>query len=285
GELDDAQLADGAREPQRRLNEYEENLARLNEYKARFVEALGSEAALEEPAPAPPPRLEATRTSAAAPAAAGAPPREAPAAVEPAAPTEPVDAEATVYVAPPVAPPPSTPAPAADTEATMLVSGEATQLVPPPREAPGPAAPPPALASAAAAPPPPATPPDHEEPEEATILVPMAALIVEPGTLPRTEYRLGAINYVGRADDNQIQILSPEVSRKHAVITAAPGGFELKDLGSQNGVSVNGSRIKQHRLADGDRIEIAGFSLVFRSPWPVRGARAEDAPRPGPARR
>ncbi len=166
----------------------------------------------------------------------------------------------------------------------MLVSGEATRLVPP-HEAQGPAAPLPAASAAAAPPPPPAAPPSREEPEEATILVPMAALIVEPGTLPHTEYRLGAINYVGRADDNQIQILSPEVSRKHAVITAAPGGFELKDLGSQNGVSVNGSRIKQHRLADGDRIEIAGFSLVFRSPWPVRGARAEDAPRPGPARR
>jgi pSer/pThr/pTyr-binding forkhead associated (FHA) protein len=91
--------------------------------------------------------------------------------------------------------------------------------------------------------------------------------------MPHTEYRLGAINYMGRAEDNQVQIMSPEVSRKHAVITAVGSGFELKDLGSQNGVNVNGVRTSTRQLVDGDKLEIAGISLVFRSPWPARSSK------------
>ena len=113
--------------------------------------------------------------------------------------------------------------------------------------------------------------------EGQTILVPMAALVAEPGSMPQTEYRLGAINYLGRAEDNQVQIMSPEVSRKHAVITAVGSGFELKDLGSQNGVNVNGVRTNLRRLVDGDRLEIAGIALVFRSPWPARPSKAGGA--------
>src|SRR5207302_4504972 len=93
-----------------------------------------------------------------------------------------------------------------------------------------------------------------------------------PGVLPKTEYRLGALNYLGRAEDNQVQIIKPGVSRKHAVITAGASGFALNDLGSQNGVTINDERVTQRALADGDRIEIAGVAFVFRSPWPAAGA-------------
>jgi len=102
--------------------------------------------------------------------------------------------------------------------------------------------------------------------------VPLAALISESDSLPQKEYRLGAVNYLGRAEDNQVQIIKPGVSRKHAVITAGPAGFALNDLGSQNGVTINGERVTQRTLADGDRIEIAGVAFVFRSPWPAVGA-------------
>ena len=148
--------------------------------------------------------------------------------------------------APPLGPPP---------DLTMIVPDDATRMMP---------------ADAMPAP----TPPAEEEAEGQTILVPMAALIAEPGSMPQTEYRLGAVNYLGRAEDNQVQIMSPEVSRKHAVITAVGSGFELKDLGSQNGVNVNGVRTNVRRLVDGDRVEIAGIALVFRSPWPTRPSKA-----------
>jgi pSer/pThr/pTyr-binding forkhead associated (FHA) protein len=166
----------------------------------------------------------------------------------------PIDLDATSFItsspsdtAPPLGPPP---------DVTLMVSDDSTRMMPT-GDAPAPAAPPPA-----------------EEAEGQTILVPMAALIAEPGSMPQTEYRLGAVNYLGRAEDNQVQIMSPEVSRKHAVITAVGSGFELKDLGSQNGVNVNGVRTNLRKLVDGDRVEIAGIALVFRSPWPARPSKA-----------
>jgi len=128
--------------------------------------------------------------------------------------------------------------------------------------------------------------PTVDESERQTVLVPLAALLTEPGAMPQREYRLGAVNYLGRAEDNQVQIMSPEVSRKHAVITAVGTGFELKDLGSQNGVNVNGVRTAIRRLMDGDKVEIAGVSLVFRMPWPAQSAKsAAAASRPSAAKR
>jgi len=248
GELDGDQLAAGLEAPQGRLDQCEADLARIDEYSARFIEAFGSKEALDAPEPAPPPPVRAT-----------APPPPPPRPVAPAPPPiaaakPPVDLDATAYIsaspsdtAPPLGPPP---------ELTMIVTDDATRLMP------------------ATELPQPTPPPADEEAEGQTILVPMAALIAEPGSMPQTEYRLGAVNYLGRAEDNQVQIMSPEVSRKHAVITAVGSGFELKDLGSQNGVNVNGVRTNVRRLVDGDRVEIAGIALVFRSPWPVRASKA-----------
>ena len=247
GELDGDQLAAGLEAPQGRLDQCEADLARIDEYSARFIEAFGSKEALDAPEPAPPPPVRAT-----------APPPPPPRPVVPAPPPTPskppVDLDATAYLsaspsdtAPPLGPPP---------DLTMIVTDDATRLMP------------------ATNLPQPTPPPASEDAEGHTILVPMAALIAEPGSMPQTEYRLGAVNYLGRAEDNQVQIMSPEVSRKHAVITAVGSGFELKDLGSQNGVNVNGVRTNVRRLVDGDRVEIAGIALVFRSPWPVRASKA-----------
>src|SRR5262245_39022833 len=248
GELDGDQLSAGLEAPQGRLDQCEADLARIDEYSARFIEAFGTKEALEAPEPAPPPPVRAT-----------APPPPPPRPVAPAPPPiaaakPPVDLDATAYIsatpsdtAPPLGPPP---------DLTMIVTDDATRLMP------------------ATDLPQPTPPPADEEAEGQTILVPMAALIAEPGSMPQTEYRLGAVNYLGRAEDNQVQIMSPEVSRKHAVITAVGSGFELKDLGSQNGVNVNGVRTNVRRLVDGDRVEIAGIALVFRSPWPVRASKA-----------
>lgn len=253
GELDGDQLAAGLEAPQGRLDQCEADLGRIDEYSARFIEAFGSKEALEAPEPAPPPPVRA-----AAPPPPPPPPPPKLAATAPAvAAKPPVDLDATAYMtaspsdtAPPLGPPP---------DMTMIVTDDATRLM-------------------AAGELPQAAPPSSEEGDGQTILVPMAALIAEPGSMPQTEYRLGAVNYLGRAEDNQVQIMSPEVSRKHAVITAVGSGFELKDLGSQNGVNVNGVRTNVRRLIDGDRVEIAGIALVFRSPWPVRASKAGGVP-------
>ena len=45
------------------------------------------------------------------------------------------------------------------------------------------------------------------------------------------------------------------------------GGFTIKDLGSQNGTFVNGHRVTDQVLDDGDTIEVGSVKFVFRMPW------------------
>jgi pSer/pThr/pTyr-binding forkhead associated (FHA) protein len=78
------------------------------------------------------------------------------------------------------------------------------------------------------------------------------------------EYRLAALNTVGRSEDNTIQVSAPGVSRRHARIAATTTGFVLADLESQNGTFVNDERVSEHELADGDRITIGAVDLVYR---------------------
>jgi DNA-binding NtrC family response regulator len=55
-----------------------------------------------------------------------------------------------------------------------------------------------------------------------------------------------------------------EVSRTHARLVATPGGWELIDLDSTNGTTINHLSVRSQRLADGDVIEIGHSLLVFR---------------------
>ena len=104
-----------------------------------------------------------------------------------------------------------------------------------------------------------------------TLRVPAAGLLITAeGTAPR-EYRLVSMAYLGRSDENQVQISRPGVSRQHALISASAGGFGIKDLHSQNGTFVNGERITEQPLKDGDQIVVGDTTIVFRTPWPARG--------------
>ena len=58
--------------------------------------------------------------------------------------------------------------------------------------------------------------------------------------------------------------LDPGVSRRHVLVMATPGGYTIRDLGSQNGTYVNGNRVDESPLTDGDRITIGEINLVFR---------------------
>ena len=55
---------------------------------------------------------------------------------------------------------------------------------------------------------------------------------------------------------------------------AAPPSFLDKDLGSQNGTFVNGQRVTEKRLAEGDTIDVGSVKFVFRTPWPARAGAA-----------
>ena len=55
------------------------------------------------------------------------------------------------------------------------------------------------------------------------------------------------------------------VSRRHAEIRPTVDGFILVDLGSTNGSKVNGERITQRELRDGDELVFGNTRLVFQA--------------------
>lgn len=57
----------------------------------------------------------------------------------------------------------------------------------------------------------------------------------------------------------------PHLSIEHAVVERSLGGWQVRDLGSKNGLSINGERLPQKVLEDGDWIEIGETFLRFRT--------------------
>lgn len=66
---------------------------------------------------------------------------------------------------------------------------------------------------------------------------------------------------IGRSSELDMVLVEDMVSRKHAKIVVASGKVTIEDLGSTNGTFVNGEKIKQARLKEGDRILI-GTSIL-----------------------
>jgi pSer/pThr/pTyr-binding forkhead associated (FHA) protein len=66
---------------------------------------------------------------------------------------------------------------------------------------------------------------------------------------------------IGRSSELDMVLVEDMVSRKHAKIQVASGAITIEDLGSTNGTFVNGEKVKQARLKEGDRILI-GTSIL-----------------------
>jgi adenylate cyclase len=71
---------------------------------------------------------------------------------------------------------------------------------------------------------------------------------------------------LGRHPQNTVKLLDREVSKEHAGIERGPEGYVLKDLGSSNGTFVNGQRIREVLLADGDKLAFGNSNFTFRCP-------------------
>lgn len=68
----------------------------------------------------------------------------------------------------------------------------------------------------------------------------------------------------GRGEDNGIVLNSKHASRNHARFWTEGGAVFFEDLGSRNGVEVNGERLPRGALFDGDRVVIGGQELVLQ---------------------
>jgi hypothetical protein len=71
---------------------------------------------------------------------------------------------------------------------------------------------------------------------------------------------------IGRSASCQITIDDPLVSREHARINIEGGHAFVEDLGSRNGVAVNGKLLEERvELVDGDRVRVGSQELVLCS--------------------
>lgn len=75
---------------------------------------------------------------------------------------------------------------------------------------------------------------------------------------------------IGRELDNTLRLSDPSISRHHAVLRRAGDGYEVQDLGSSNGVLVNGARVQSSPLHDSDRVTLGQLHLTFVDPRPAQ---------------
>jgi hypothetical protein len=99
----------------------------------------------------------------------------------------------------------------------------------------------------------------------ATAVLPRSRLTLLEGEKPVKEFLLKpGVSVIGRLAQSDIQLPSPDVSRRHAQVTSGPDGCFVADLGSENGVKVNGRHVESQRLEDGDIVELGKQRLVYR---------------------
>jgi hypothetical protein len=68
---------------------------------------------------------------------------------------------------------------------------------------------------------------------------------------------------IGRSRESELVVDDPNVSRSHAEIRKTIEGWMIVDLGSTNGVKVNGKRVQEEVLRPGDKITLGLVELEF----------------------
>jgi len=93
----------------------------------------------------------------------------------------------------------------------------------------------------------------------------MAKLIVNPTSSSRREIGLSrTLVSIGRDPSNDLVLPDAMVSRRHAVIEYRGSQYYLRDCNSSNGSLVNGDRVSERNLRDGDLVAIGTARLLFR---------------------
>jgi len=135
--------------------------------------------------------------------------------------------------------------------ATRLVAGEGEPALAPPPELPleQPAQ---TMIYRAPVPPTPEAPPP--EPVQEVVTLTLAG---------RTHEITKPTVILGRSREADVRIADVNVSRRHAELRQEGAGYWIVDLGSTNGLEVNGKRTNRSRVRDGDRITMGSTEIVF----------------------
>ncbi|MDZ7676240.1 MAG: DUF3662 and FHA domain-containing protein [Acidimicrobiales bacterium] len=70
---------------------------------------------------------------------------------------------------------------------------------------------------------------------------------------------------IGRIPDSVITLEDPNVSRNHAEIRPSGDGFVLADVGSTNGTKINGVKVSERVLQDGDEMTFGSTTFRFEA--------------------
>jgi pSer/pThr/pTyr-binding forkhead associated (FHA) protein len=94
------------------------------------------------------------------------------------------------------------------------------------------------------------------------------------GDLPRGRYLLDdagvafalqdAVTHIGRGIGNAVRLDDHTVSARHAIVVARPAGLRILDDRSTNGTIVNGRRVDEAELQDGDVVVLGRVVLTYR---------------------
>ncbi|MFH2219898.1 MAG: FHA domain-containing serine/threonine-protein kinase [Pseudomonadota bacterium] len=102
-------------------------------------------------------------------------------------------------------------------------------------------------------------PGDDEPALKATIEV-VKSMTLKPGE----SFTVSGDAIIGRNIDNEIKIMDQKVSRKHGEIFVKDGKFHIRDLGSKNGVLVDGKRVSGEGMSlhDGAQIQLSSETIL-----------------------
>jgi len=91
--------------------------------------------------------------------------------------------------------------------------------------------------------------------------------IVRSGFYEGLEVPLDRLRIViGRGRTADLALSEATISRAHAAIGFEAGGFYVEDLGSTNGTTVNGRRVRRQRLESDDEIQMGKLRIGVSLP-------------------
>jgi pSer/pThr/pTyr-binding forkhead associated (FHA) protein len=91
-----------------------------------------------------------------------------------------------------------------------------------------------------------------------------ALLVVQRGPGAGSRYLLDTdLSTVGRHPESDIFLDDITVSRRHVEFRRERGRFRIHDVGSLNGTYLNGDRVDDAELQNGDEVRIGKFRLIF----------------------
>jgi len=91
---------------------------------------------------------------------------------------------------------------------------------------------------------------------------------------------------IGRTDENRVALEQTKVSRRHAEVVRKGDSFILRDLGSTNGTWMQGERVGEAILQDGDVFRIGDAQFVFKAAFGMEALTVlGDSLRQGPEKR